>query len=192
MTTIYKQLSAAYLSHDFSGAERLLNQVIDDLQSEAGDVAAAHYLRAAANEDGRFTHADSLDRAYRDFVVVNEFIGHERSDGLLGCARILFAVDSTTNKDSIVTLCHQAVELDGNPKAMMLMGLAMGQLFRDEKSAREWFMRAHVAGSAWGLAFVARSYVRENRYLRARMVRFRALLTCAFCKSTGPQAEVFR
>ena len=165
MNGLFETARNAYERMDFKRAKELLDR-IEEQEHDPHERAAAALLLARGYEDGHFAGGVDLDRAYAAFQRVDHVIGEERSDGLVGRARILFAKDGPLYRDEIVVFCRKAIDIDRNPRAMMLMGLAQEVLFHNEGLARRWYWFAFRNGLRWGLTFVARSHAREENHVR--------------------------
>lgn len=174
-TTTFDDARRAYLSQDFKKAKFLLDEVIS-LSPSSNEALSARYLRARGYEDGYFEGGKNLDLAYADYAALS-VAPVSSSDALIGCARVLFEKDPAANTDVILDLCRQAIDIDENTKAMLLLGLAFERLVHNEGSARTWYMRAHRKGSPWGLTFYAKSHARSGNHVRAFFFRLLAVFT---------------
>lgn len=170
---MYEKAKSAYLALDFERAKLVLDEIID-LAPNSGEGVAARLLRARGYEDGHFDGGIDLDLAYADYFFLSN--GLKASSGMLGCARVLYEKGSESNKEKIIELCRSAIELDANVKAMMLMGLAYEQLFKNENEARHWYLMAFRSGLPWGLKFFARSHKRSKNFVRAAIAYMLAFL----------------
>jgi hypothetical protein len=167
---------STYVAGDFQRSKCLLDAIID----EAGDTAycvGARYLRARGYEDGAFSIGPDLQKAYSDFMVVKEHAKEYGSDGLLGCARVLFEMDCSKHKNEIMYLCSEAIAQDSNVKAMMLLGRTYEIVLGDGPRARACYLRAFFRGMPWGMRFFARSQSSDGHYVRAMASHLLATIT---------------
>ena len=120
--------------------------------------------KAIGKEDGLFGERD-LPGALADYAPLVENADDFGSDGLLGCARVLFEQDATQHSATIIELCERAVAVDRNPKAMMLFGCVHERVRLDVAAAGKWYLRAWSAGLPWGMRFYARMHWANGDYL---------------------------
>ena len=121
-----------------------------------------------------------MQKAYEDFLIVKEHADQYGSDGLLGCARVLFELDGEKNLNQIISLCKKAIERDSNVKAMMLLGRVNERIIKDGKTARCWYLRAYRRGLPWGMRFFARSHANDGNYIRSIFGHLVATITSPF------------
>ncbi|WP_340650113.1 hypothetical protein [Pseudoxanthomonas winnipegensis] len=174
----FNSAKSAYVAGDFAKAKILLDNVIEESESSPFGVGA-RYLRGRGYEDGAFSDKPDLLRAYEDFEIVKAHAVDYGSDGLLGCARVLFELDARGNFREIVELCEKAVSLDSNVKAMMLLGRIYDQVVGNGGIARRWYLRAYLQGLPWGMRYFARSHARDGN-------AFRSIFAHAFATLTSP------
>lgn len=170
---------SAYVSGDFVRAKTFLDGVIEEAPDSPYGVGA-RYLRGRGYEDGVFSDKPELQNAYEDFLVVKEHADRYGSDGFLGCARVLFEIDSEKYKDQIISQCEEAIRRDSNVKAMMLLGKIYEGVMRDGRTARRWYLKAYLHGLPWGMRFFARSHANDGNFVRSVLGHFLATLTSPF------------
>lgn len=145
-------------------AKELLDELINDSPiSEHG--FSSRFLRARGLEFGRFGAAD-LDGAFNDYSFLRDNSKSYRNDGLLGCARVLFAKDAKKNIDEVILLCNMAGAEKENTKAMMFLGSIYENHLNDPISAAKLYKMAFLSGSVWGLRYYSRLCVRQKNYIR--------------------------
>lgn len=165
LTSTFAAANKAYASGDFDKAKLLLDDIIQTFPS-TGQALASRYLRARGYEDGLFGAPD-LELAAEDFDVLANNAHSYGSDGLVGYARVLFEKDKYAFSEKAISLCVEAVAIDSNVKAMMMLGLIYEEAKADYKSAGKWYLRAYRRGLPWGMRYYARLRWKQGKYLRA-------------------------
>jgi TPR repeat protein len=180
---------SSYLRGDFATAKPHLDEIIEsDPISPYG--LGARYLRARGYEDGYFGQKDPK-AALSDYRVLMGRSDLYGSDGIVGVARILFEIDRSNNKEEISALCAKAIELDKNPKAMMILGLLSEEELRDFSSAKKWYLRAYTQGLPWGMRYFARLQCKQSNFLRGSLAHGIATVTSPFLVAIfGPRSAL--
>lgn len=175
MTPKLRMLQQAYSKGEFARAQVLMDELIAfDPTSPQG--LCALYLRARANEDGRFGGKDTA-KALMDYQVLIEHADLFGSDGMLGYARVLVDRDAKAKRKEAARLLMRAIEMDANTKAMMVLGKLYELGFDDPVAAGRWYLKAYRRGLPWGLRFYARMQARQGHRLRALACHAVASLT---------------
>lgn len=167
-----EKAAEAYARSDFDTAMLLLDEVISAAPDSPHGLGSRH-LRALAYESGHAPGGISLERALVDFEALAKASDVVGSAGIVGVARVLGRLDMLSNAERIVDLCKHALDLDGSPKAALVMGDVYTQVHGNERLARKWYARAYRSGETDGLRKTAMSHEREGHSFRARIFAIR-------------------
>lgn len=170
---------SAYVSGDFVRAKAFLDGVIEEAPDSPYGVGA-RYLRGRGYEDGVFSSEPELQKALEDFQIVKEHADEYGSDGLLGCARVLFELDAEKHADEVISYCEEAIKRDSNVKALMLLGKVYESVMRDGRTARQWYLKAYFRGLPWGMRYFARSHAKDGNVFRSVLGHSLATLSSPF------------
>lgn len=162
MLNIVKEIDKIYKERGFLKARIMIDEVIKE-NSRSSDGLAALFLRARGYEEGWYGGID-YDLAKSDYklLIKNANMPEIRSRGLVGCARILFKEENIDHFDEIRRLCEEAVALDGNMNARLLIGLSYEKLKKDYSSAADHYLSSFFHGSKWGLGFYSSAKIHNG------------------------------
>ena len=131
------------------------------------EVLGARLIRGLAFEQGLFPGGVDRHRAWQDFAAIHVSPHNACTFATLGLARVMFDIDGPRYRDDIVAMCEHAIAVDGNRKAMLLLGFAREKLFDDHAEARRWYWQGFRRGQAWGIRLFACSLVAQGHVWRA-------------------------
>lgn len=163
---MYERALGAQTSNDRALFKASLDQLIGKYPLSSEGVSAL-YLRARGYEDGLFVDGIRLDLALEDFATLNKATAGNGSMVLVGLARVLYQQDPRQHTQEILDLCQQAIKVDSNTKAMMLLGLVYENVFDNYRAARRWYLKAFLKGLPWGMRYCAYSLAREEKQIMA-------------------------
>lgn len=126
----------------------------------------ARYLRARSYEEGVLGKQD-IDAAMEDYSFIMEHGADLRSEGMVGCARLLHWKDKNVNAKKALSLCAEAIRLDSNVRAMMFMGYIFEHTMQDLESAAKWYLQAFKNKMPWGLRFYASVQFKRKKFITA-------------------------
>lgn len=139
---------------------------------------AARFMRARAFEDGTFGEVQT-DAALDDFIYLSERSAKFGSEGIIGYARVLLRKDSNRSND-VISLCREAVALDNNRRAMMIMGFVYENIMGNFSKAKYWYLRAWRNGMPWGMRFYAEIKLKERSLTLGVLAHCLATVTSPF------------
>lgn len=162
----------------FDGANELLEGAQKDFHAWPNG-SGMKYIRARLEEEGVFrgeNDVSALDIFSELASGRDEFL----SEALIGRGRLLYRIDKEKHLDEVVFLCNEAVKLENNPKAMMILG----SIFENDKSnvelAKQWYLRAYRHGSPWGLRAYATLQAKNGELLRPALAHAVTTITAPF------------
>jgi TPR repeat protein len=124
----------------------------------------ARYLRARSYEEGVLGE-QNVDAALADYSFIMDHGADLRSEGMVGCARLLHWKDKNANAAKALALCAEAIHLDSNVRAMMLMGYIYEYTMLDLGSAAKWYLKAFKNKLPWGLRFYASVQFKRKKFI---------------------------
>lgn len=133
------------------------------------------YIRARMYEEALFGNLD-IDAAITYFSSLSRGNGGFAGEAKVGIARMLYGENASANADKVIDYCLRAIEIEPNPRAMMLMAAVYEDTKNDFKSARMWSFRAFRCRSPWGLRYIAVMFYRRKQYIRGICYEMAVLL----------------
>jgi hypothetical protein len=124
----------------------------------------ARYLRARSYEEGVLGKQD-VNAALEDYSFIMDHGADLRSEGMVGCARLLHWKDKNANVAKALALCTEAVRLDSNVRAMMFMGYIHEHTTHDLELAAKWYLQAFKNKLPWGLRFYASVQFKRKKFI---------------------------
>ena len=124
-------------------------------------LAALHYPDAYFScgliyEHGSSSRGQDFQIAYSYFDRLR--IEWAQSEGYVGCARIILSSREIDKTGLAKRYCDEAIELDGNPFAYLVLGQIQEEFLGNHAEARKNYVRAARRGAAWGMRLYARSH----------------------------------
>ena len=160
MLNVVKEIDKIYNEKGSLKAKIMIDEVIkENLRSPNG--LAALFLRARGYEAGWYESID-YGLAKNDYKLLIENKNDFGSEGLLGYARILFKEEDINSFDEIKRLCEEAIALDGNVKARVLLGFSYEKFKKDYASAAIYYRSSFCHGSKWGLGFYSSAKIHDG------------------------------
>ena len=160
---------------DFDRVRDLLDSSKSD-PSSFPDPTGMRYIYARLEEEGAFGGNNTM-AALNAFSDLSSEEGAFQSEGLIGRARMLYRLNEKENADEVLDLCERAIAVDGNVKAMIIMGHVLQNTKNDLSSANRWYLRAFFNGMPWGLRFYASSQAKRRRFLLSSFAHLIAAVT---------------
>jgi len=137
------------------------------------------YIRARLEEEGAFRRESSevaLD-IFTDLALKrDEFLG----EALVGRARLLYRIDKNGYMGEIISLCNEAIELEHNPRAMMMLGRIFENDRHDCDLANQWYLSAYRHGSPWGVRSYASVQAKRHKLFRSMLAHVVATISAPF------------
>lgn len=116
----------------------------------------------------------------------DEFLG----EALIGQARILYRVNKEKNLKEIISLCKEAVDVEQNSKAMLMLGSIFENDCEDYELAGRWYLCAYRHGLPWGLRWYAKMQGKLGRSIRSMLAHVATTISSPFMVAwhglTGP------
>lgn len=143
--------------------KELIDREIGD-SPESSPAIFARYLRARSYEEGLLGQQD-VDAALEDYSFIMNYGADLRSEGMVGCARLLHWKDKDANAEEALALCAEAIRLDSNVRAMMFTGYIFEHTMQDLESAAKWYLKAFKNNLPWGLRFYASVQFKRRKFV---------------------------
>jgi hypothetical protein len=154
-----RPISAGALAH----AKELIDlKIISSPEKPSG--LFARYLRARSYEEGTFGE-QNIDAAIEDYSFIMTHGEDLRSEGMVGCARLLHCKNESENAAKAIELCLDAIHIDSNVRAMMFIGYVYEHTMHDLKAAAEWYFRAFRNKLPWGLRYYASVQFKRRKFI---------------------------
>lgn len=134
------------------------------------------YIRARMYEEALFGNLD-IDAAIKYFSCLSKGNGPFAGEAKVGIARMLYKENPSANADSAIAYCLRAIEIEPNPRALMLMAAVYEDTKNDFESAKMWSFRAFRCRSPWGLRYIAVMFYRRKQYIRGIFYEMAVLLS---------------
>ncbi|WP_395116227.1 hypothetical protein ACFCQI_09935 [Rhodanobacter sp. FW102-FHT14D06] len=160
---------------DFDQVKKLLDRSKSD-PSSFPSATGMRYIYARLEEEGAFG-GNNNPVALSAFSELSSEEGEFQSEGLIGRARMLYRLSERENANEVLDLCERAVSVDGNAKAMMIMGHVLQNTKNDFSAANRWYLRAFFSGMPWGLRFYASSQAKQRRFFLSSLAHLIAAIT---------------
>jgi TPR repeat protein len=151
----------------------------------------ARYLRARSYEEGVLGKQD-VDAALEDYSFIMAHGADLRSEGMVGCARLLHWKDKNANTAKALALCAQAIRLDSNVRAMMFMGYIYEHTAHDLESAAKWYLEAFKNKLPWGLRFYASVQFKRRKFLTSIFSHIAATIVGPFMVLRYGKRDAFK
>ncbi|GAB3032244.1 hypothetical protein GCM10027285_13720 [Oleiagrimonas citrea] len=157
----FSDINKAYKKNGFLASKGVIDEILGR-DPRSSDGLAARYLRARGHEAGWHgsINFELAKKDYRHLIVEAHRFG---SNGLLGFARVLYKENRAENFEEIKRLCEEAIDMDGNIKAKILLGFAYETFKKDYARASTHYFSSFLRGSKWGLGFYSSAKIRSGK-----------------------------
>lgn len=156
-----------------------INKILDRADADPASWPGAEgirYVHARLEEEGAFS-GDNNAAALKAFSTLSSQKGEFQSEGLVGQARLLYRLNEEENANRILELCKEAVDIDRNVRAMMVIGHVLQNTKNDFPAANRWYLRAFRRGMPWGLRFYASLQAEQRKFVRSSLAYAIATIT---------------
>ena len=151
--------------HGYEKAELFLENSIKFCKGTRKEFDA-RFLRARGYEAGWFGSVN-FQKAMNDYIHLIRCQGriddNIYAECLLGCARIHYLKKENINE--IKRLCDIVVSINGNHKALTLLGFSYENIKNDYKLASKYYLLSFLKGSKRALAYYSYAKYKSGKYI---------------------------
>lgn len=185
-----KDIKQLYGEMKFDEAKKIIDQIIiDDKDGEYG--MSLRFLRARGYERGLYSCGINPESAFSDYSFLADRARVAGYFGLVNKARMLIDKDLKNNLGEAVALCEEALAIEPNDRAQMLLGFIHENGTGDFTSAAKWYLRAYRSGMPWGLRYYARLRWKQKRYIRSVLAHLIVTLTAPIMRAIKGHRDPF-